>query len=233
VVVHWKGLRRGVPRCSGTPGAPDALHAAARMLLEGRPPADAGQDVLHLAWESQHGHPAAIVARPAAGMAPDVASAWLALAREVVDARLAERGARVRIESLEKSERLQQALYEIADLSGSDLEMGEMLARIHAVVGGLMYAENFYIVLYDDARDTMRFLYFADRLDTYEANPDEELHGSDMPNSLTLAILRHGEPAQGSSDEVREHLGVQRDSLHGPESQDWLGVPMRRDDRGR
>src|SRR5690606_5159308 len=62
-------------------------------------------------------------------------------------------------------------------------------------------------------------------------NPDEELHGSDMPNSLTLAILRHGEPAQGSSDEVREHLGVQRDSLHGPESQDWLGVPMRRDDR--
>ena len=109
--------------------------------------------------------------------------------------------------------------------------MGEMLARIHAVVGSLMYAENFYIVLYDDIRDTMRFLYFADRLDTYEADPGEELHGCDMPNSLTLAILRHGEAAQGASDAVREHLGVERDTIHGPESQDWLGVPMRRDDR--
>ena len=37
--------------------------------------------------------------------------------------------------SLEKSERLQQALYEIADLAGSDLEMADMLRRIHAVVG--------------------------------------------------------------------------------------------------
>ena len=37
---------------------------------------------------------------------------------------------------------------------------------------GLMYAENFYIVLYDDVRDSMRFLYFADRIDTYVADPD-------------------------------------------------------------
>jgi diguanylate cyclase (GGDEF)-like protein len=141
------------------------------------------------------------------------------------------RAARARVDSLEKSERLQQALYEIADLAGSDLEMADMLGRIHEVVGGLMYAENFYIVLFDDARDSFRFLYFADRIDPFEADPAHEILGSEMPNSLTRALLHHGEPVRGSSDEVRLRLGVGRDDSHGPDSQDWLGVPMRRDDR--
>ncbi|MGH8084823.1 MAG: bifunctional diguanylate cyclase/phosphodiesterase [Lysobacter sp.] len=140
------------------------------------------------------------------------------------------REARARVESLEKSERLQQALYEIADLAGSDLEMDEMLQRLHAVVAGLMYAENFYIVLFDDVRDSYRFLYFADRLDPYVAEPEHEILANDSPNSLTLALLHLGEPVRGSSDEVRVRLGVARDDNHGPDSVDWLGVPMRRDD---
>jgi hypothetical protein len=35
--------------------------------------------------------------------------------------------AHLRIRKLEKSKQLQQALYEIADLAGADLELGEML----------------------------------------------------------------------------------------------------------
>ena len=141
------------------------------------------------------------------------------------------RDARARVESLEKSERLQQALYEIADLAGSDLEMDEMLQRLHAVVAGLMYAENFYIVLFDDVRDSYRFLYFADRLDPYVAEPEQEIFAEETPTSLTLALLHHGEPVLGSSDKVRAQLSVGHDDRHGPDSEDWLGVPMRRDDR--
>ncbi|MGQ4583217.1 EAL domain-containing protein [Lysobacter sp. F60174L2] len=141
------------------------------------------------------------------------------------------RDARARVESLEKSERLQQALYEIADLAGSDLEMDEMLQRLHSVVAGLMYAENFYIVLFDDVRDSYRFLYFADRLDPYVAEPEQEIFAEETPTSLTLALLHHGEPVLGSSDKVRAQLSVGHDDRHGPDSEDWLGVPMRRDDR--
>ena len=233
VVVHWRtvGGEAGCAEAALPAGTttPDALHHRARALLDA--PDRLAASSLEDAWSAVDGERVAIAASPGAAMTPAARQAWLALARTVVDAHLAAQRAQARIESLEKSERLQQALYEIADLSGSELEMGEMLARIHAVVGGLMYAENFYIVLYDDVRDTMRFLYFADRLDPYVADPAEELHGCDMPNSLTLAILRHGEAAQGPSDAVREHLGVERDTIHGPESQDWLGVPMRRGDR--
>ena len=149
----------------------------------------------------------------------------------MVAATLASARAQARIVSLQKSQRLQQALYEIADLAGSELEMQEMLSRIHAVVGGLMYAENFFIVLYDEICESVRFLYFADLLDTYVAEPDVEIAIEDMPNSLTVALLHHGQPLLGPSARLRREMGVEVDIKHGPDSADWLGVPMRRDGR--
>ncbi|MCW5581492.1 MAG: diguanylate cyclase, partial [Luteimonas sp.] len=154
---------------------------------------------------------------------------WLALARNTIDATFAGARANLRIEGLRKSERLRQALYEIADLSGASTDMQDMLARIHAIVGTLMPAENFYIVRYDDVREVLRFLYFVDQRDTWVAEPDEEIPVSAMPNSLTVAMLRRGQPMLGPSVEVRRQLGVVRDEAHGPDSADWLGVPMRRD----
>ena len=136
-----------------------------------------------------------------------------------------------RIASLRKSERLQQALYEIADVAGSGLDMHDVLARIHGVVGSLMSAENFYIVLYDDVRETVRFLYFADQRDPWVADPDTEIALSDIPNSLTVAMLVHGRPLLGPSARIRRQLKVGRDQFLGPDSADWLGVPMRRDSR--
>src|SRR3546814_19553742 len=109
--------------------------------------------------------------------------------------------------------------------------MEEMLGRIHAVVAGLMYAENFYIVLYDDVRESVRFLYFADRLDPYVAQPEVETPLSEMHNSLTVALLRHGKPLLGPSARLRQEMGVHLAITHGPDSADWLGVPMARADR--
>src|SRR5690606_27945059 len=170
-------------------------------------------------------------ARLSQPLAPGSHVAWLELARRTIGATLAAAQAQARIESLQKSERLQQALYEIADLAGSGLEMQEMLGRIHEVVGGLMQAENFYIVLYDDIRETIRFLYFADQRDPYVADPAQELGLDEMGNSVTVALLRHGQPIFGSSEHVRERLNVPNDPSHGPDSDDWLGVPMRREGR--
>src|SRR6185295_4300382 len=64
------------------------------------------------------------------------------------------------VQERERGEKLQAALYAIADLASSDLAMREMLGRIHAVVDELMYARNMLIALYYLARDTLRFIYF-------------------------------------------------------------------------
>jgi hypothetical protein len=60
-------------------------------------------------------------------------------------------------------------------MAGSDLDMPDMLRGLHRIVSDLMYAENFYIALYDRERDALRFLYFADVVDDRPAAPEEEV----------------------------------------------------------
>ena len=69
------------------------------------------------------------------------------------------------VERLEDSEKLQRSLYAIADLASSDLDMPDMLRALHRIVSGLMYAENFYIALYDEGADALRFIYLKDTID--------------------------------------------------------------------
>jgi diguanylate cyclase (GGDEF)-like protein len=161
--------------------------------------------------------------------------AWLQLATILVDASLHAAYAHLRIRKLEKSKQLQQALYEIADLAGADLELGEMLRRVHAVVDSLMYAHNCYIVEYDDEQDTLRFLYFADEQDGSLFELGRTYHRGELPGSLTFALLRHGQPVHGPSSLVARVFAMdqrpENAELTGTDSLDWLGVPFRREDR--
>ncbi len=136
-----------------------------------------------------------------------------------------------RIESLRSSERLQQSLYEIADLAGGSRDMQDMLRQIHAIIGELMYAENCYIVLYDAFRQKIRFLYFVDKLDPFINDPDAELDFDKADANLTVALLHEGEAMRGPSRELRDRHGITPDPSNGPDSADWLGVPLLRDDR--
>lgn len=130
------------------------------------------------------------------------------------------------VRRLERAEHVQRALFAIANMASSDLDMPDMLRGIHEIVGWLMYAENFYIALYEPERDSLRFLYFVDSVDQDTFSPDWEFTASELPNSLTLAMIRSGESQMGPSEQVRDALGVMRDDSLGPESEDWLGVPM-------
>lgn len=135
------------------------------------------------------------------------------------------------VHRLEKAELLQGALYAIADMAGAPLEMSEMLRGIHRIVSDLMYAENFYIVLYDAARESIRFLYFADSKHNFAPDPETEFAIADLPNSLTVALIRRGQSMMGPSDRVAAELGLASSPQTGPDSEDWLGVPML-DDHG-
>ena len=230
VLVRWRDAV-GVPGFSMSEHVPDHLHEIANQLMTAGSTAGEDAQILLQAWDGEGDMRAVIVAHVPETMAQAARRGWLAMAKMLVAAHLSEAEAKARAALLEKSERLQQSLYEIADLAGSDLEMADMLRRIHAIVAGLMYAENFYIVLYDDVSDSLRFLYFADRQDPYVADPALEIPAIDLPNSMTLALLRRGEPMRGPSIVLRSQMGVLRDLEHGPDSEDWLGVPMRRDDR--
>lgn len=127
---------------------------------------------------------------------------------------------------LAQGERLQHALYAIADLSGSDLDLPEMLRRIHAIVASLMYAENFFIVTRERGRDdAIRMLYYADSVDEERHDPDEVLPLASFEGSLTWHVLRTGRSLRGSPEELQAQVAEPLRTI-GPESPDWLGVPM-------
>ena len=132
----------------------------------------------------------------------------------------------VDVERLASAERLQRALFAISDLASSDCDTEELLQGLHQIVGRLMYAENFFIVRYDAEHDSLRFIYFADILDPYYPDPEQVFTETEMGNSLTLAMLRNGKASRGPSNLLREQLTMIRDESLGPESEDWLGVPM-------
>src|SRR5690606_20778525 len=93
-----------------------------------------GRDGLALSWTLDSTRVALLV-QPARRLSAPLRESWAGLARGTVDAHFASARAQSRFEGLRKSERLRQALYEIADLSGASLDMQEMLARIPVIVG--------------------------------------------------------------------------------------------------
>jgi diguanylate cyclase (GGDEF)-like protein len=127
---------------------------------------------------------------------------------------------------LANAEKLQRALFAISDLANSDKDSQEVLHEIHQIVGTLMYANNFLIVRYDNIDESMRFIYFVDSVDEDLPDMDKKMYKQDMPNSLTLAMLQLGSPLHGSTMDVINLINLKRDESLGPDSHDWLGVPM-------
>nr|WP_238389838.1 EAL domain-containing protein [Pseudoxanthomonas koreensis] len=187
--------------------------------------------LLSLAWTDAEDARLSLVARLPEDMDAASRDGWLATARTLLGSALEATRAQARVDKLEKSRLLQQALYEIAELASAEVEMGELLHRLHAIIGSLMYAPNCYIVTYDEERQSVRFLYFADEADQYLPDPEQEWTEEEMPNSLTFALLRHGRALRGPSNLIRRKLQVRHSEDQGPDSHDWLGVPMKRGGR--
>jgi diguanylate cyclase (GGDEF)-like protein len=131
------------------------------------------------------------------------------------------------ISRLAMAERLQRALYAIAELAGTAHNMTEMMQSLHAIVGMLMYAENFYIFLYDPASDSVRFPYYVDTVDQKPPLPDQNYPLQDMRHSLTWNLLQGGQPLMGSVEELARQLEGRFTAI-GPLCEHWLGVPLSR-----
>ena len=149
-------------------------------------------------------------------------------------ARMAELLERERLQEsvtqLEDAERLQRALYAIADMAGSDFDMPDLLRGLHRIVSDLMYAENFYIALYDEEGDSLRFVYFADTVDTLGPSFTEAVPMARIERGLTWYLIRDARPLMGSTDQLQQQVSGPL-ALHGADSVDWLGVPMLREGR--
>jgi len=132
------------------------------------------------------------------------------------------------ISRLALAERLQRALYAIAEQAGAEHNMTEMMRSLHAILGSLMYAENFYIVLHDAATGNVRFPYYVDTVDKDPPAPEQSQPLQEMRHSLTWHLLQGGQPIMGSIEELTHQLGEHLRPV-GPNCEHWLGVPLLRE----
>ena len=129
------------------------------------------------------------------------------------------------MEQLAHSEQLQSALFAIADMASSDMDLGDMLRKLHAIVASFMYAENFYIALYDDDADALRFIYLLDTIDPIVRDANEFIPMSEMEGGLTWYVIRDKRPLMGSMDAIRAQISGPMREI-GMDCFDWLGVPV-------
>jgi GAF domain-containing protein len=118
-----------------------------------------------------------------------------------------------------RSERLQSALYRIAEVSTSSHDLAGLYPSIHAIVAELLDAKNFYIALYDEATNWLEFPYFVDEFDIAPA-PRSPKRG------LTEYVLRTGEPLLATGQKLNELAAAGELERAGSPADDWLGVPL-------
>ena len=120
-----------------------------------------------------------------------------------------------------EADRLQAALYRIADTTSTVTDMDTFYAAMHGIVGELMDARNFYIAILDEATSLLGFPYFVDEVDP---RPEPRAPG----RGLTEYVLRTGAPLLADPEVMDRLLQEGASELVGAPSLDWLGVPLKR-----
>src|SRR5437588_602611 len=127
------------------------------------------------------------------------------------------------ISERKQAERLQSALYRIANLANSVGDLEELYRSIHGILNELMYAKNCYIAVYDPATDMVSFPYFVDEKDSRfpTALPHKFRKG------LTEYVLRTGQPLLATPEKLDELVRAGELERAGSPSLDWMGVPLK------
>ena len=121
---------------------------------------------------------------------------------DVLRARIAELEARQAAK--QGSERVQDALYRIAEAASAATDLQAFYRTIHEIVGDLMYARNFYIALHDAERGRLNYPYSVDEFDPAPDPNAWEPFGEGQARGITAYALRLGRPLLVTSEQFRE-----------------------------
>ncbi len=149
-------------------------------------------------------------------------------AHQALEERVAERTEALRrantdlrqeIRERQRSERLQGALFRIAELGSTSDTIEAFYAAVHEVVSGLLYARNFYIALLNEREDALLFPY---QVDQFDSNRKSRRLG----RGLTEYVLRTATPLLADRSTIERLREEDIVVGSGTESVCWLGVPL-------
>ena len=117
-------------------------------------------------------------------------------------------------------ELVQDAIFRITQAAITSESMDVLYHSIHAILGELIPAENFYIALYDPDLDLLSFPYYVDQFDDQPPTPIT-LQG------LTGYVIRSGRPFMATRQELERLVQLGEVEVVGTLGVDWLGVPLK------
>ncbi|MBI2381692.1 MAG: response regulator [Gammaproteobacteria bacterium] len=121
---------------------------------------------------------------------------------------------------------LLQALYAIADLASSAVDMGAFYREVHSIISRLMYAENFFIALEDKSAQTVSFPYFVDTVDALDGTTLSAMPRERLRRTLTGLVLASGEALFVDTPAIHGLAIEGVIDLLGSPAVEWLGVPL-------
>jgi diguanylate cyclase (GGDEF)-like protein len=154
--------------------------------------------------------------------------------RELIESTIRERTKQLRtinedlqeeIQERQKVETLQQALFEISELSASvDSKVDSFYSQLHEVIGRLISAPNFYIAILSEDKAGLEFPYYRDEV-------SKVVKPRALSNGLTEYVINSGRAALIDAEEAfrLKELGDLDDQT--PKSMEqsktvWLGSPL-------
>jgi PAS domain S-box-containing protein/putative nucleotidyltransferase with HDIG domain len=123
-----------------------------------------------------------------------------------------------------REELIREALYQVAEAAISPSDINALYRSIHQIVGQLMPAENFYIALHDPTTNLVHYPYFVDQ---YDPVPIPEL----CQDSLTAQVIQTGRKLLVAHEVQEEIAREQGMKILGTSCFDWLGVPLKVENR--
>jgi diguanylate cyclase (GGDEF)-like protein len=129
---------------------------------------------------------------------------------------------RQEVKDRERAEHLQSALFQIAELSSRPGDMAELFQALHGIVGDLLFAQNFYIALFDDATSEVTFPYYVDERQKTCPMARRGRRG------LTEYVIRQRRPCLIDAAEAERlaangEIELAHESVR---SYSWLGIPL-------
>jgi len=119
-----------------------------------------------------------------------------------------------------KDEKVKQIVLEILEEANSENNINELFRFIHSSISKLMKADNFYIAYYKEESGLLTFPYFVDEEDTDSSSKK-------FGKGLTEYIIKTGKSALVDTEMDEELARRGEMELTGPQSQIWLGVPLK------
>ncbi len=122
------------------------------------------------------------------------------------------------------SERTTQAMYDISKAISTTSHLQELYETIHAILGEVIDATNFFIAMLDKDRDRLSFSYFADEMDDYY---DIDNFSDPEKSSLVIHVMRTGKSLLLSTARPEDKQKWEALSILGTPPAVWLGTPLK------